>query len=197
MPCICLTLGASIFPKKFSFLPWVQLNVQNPTWTEHYHLTSPALSQGQPHTLATAGTRLCCHHHNHNKLEASQVVLVEKNLPVNAEDTRDLGSIPGSGRSPGVGNSNSLQYSCLEKIPGRLQSMGSQRAGHDWVTAHRQTSLSENKFTKEKSRKNHSSWCKVLLYGHRNQYSEVLVKEEKHRSMEQKWINANAPTDFL
>ena len=37
-----------------------------------------------------------------------------KNLPVNAEDTRDTSSIPGSGRSPGVGNGNPLQYSCLE-----------------------------------------------------------------------------------
>ena len=37
-----------------------------------------------------------------------------KNPLANAEDTRDLGLIPGSGRSPGVGNGNSLQYSCLE-----------------------------------------------------------------------------------
>ena len=35
------------------------------------------------------------------------------NLPANAGDTRDLDSIPGSGRSPGV-NGNPLQYSCLE-----------------------------------------------------------------------------------
>ena len=39
---------------------------------------------------------------------------VVKNLPVNAENTRDLSSIPGSGRYPGEGNSNPLQYSCLE-----------------------------------------------------------------------------------
>ena len=37
-----------------------------------------------------------------------------KNLPANAEDTVDMGSIPGSGRSPGAGNGNPLQYSCLE-----------------------------------------------------------------------------------
>ena len=42
------------------------------------------------------------------------VLLVEKNLPANAEYSRDRGSIPGSGRSPEGGNSNSLQYSCLE-----------------------------------------------------------------------------------
>ena len=37
-----------------------------------------------------------------------------KNLPVRVRDTRDAGSIPESGRSPGGGNGNSLQYSCLE-----------------------------------------------------------------------------------
>ena len=36
-----------------------------------------------------------------------------KNLPANAGDVRDLGSIPGLGRSLGVGNGNPLQYSCL------------------------------------------------------------------------------------
>ena len=36
-----------------------------------------------------------------------------KNLPANAEDTRDMASIPELGRSPGVGNGNPLQYSCL------------------------------------------------------------------------------------
>ena len=47
----------------------------------------------------------------------------------------DLGSIPGLGRSPGEGNGNPLQYSCLEnpmdEEHGGLQSMGSQRVGHD------------------------------------------------------------------
>ena len=37
-----------------------------------------------------------------------------KNPPANAGDARDVGSTPGSGRSPGVGNGNPLQYSCLE-----------------------------------------------------------------------------------
>ena len=39
-----------------------------------------------------------------------------KNMPANAED---LGSIPGSGRSPGVGHGNPLQYSCLENFMDR------------------------------------------------------------------------------
>ena len=43
-------------------------------------------------------------------------VSVLKNLPANAGD---VGLIPGSGRSPGVGNGNPLQYSCLENPMGR------------------------------------------------------------------------------
>ena len=44
----------------------------------------------------------------------SQVALVVKNPPANAGDIRDTGLIPGSGRSPGGGNGNTLQYSYLE-----------------------------------------------------------------------------------
>ena len=45
---------------------------------------------------------------------ASLVVLVVKNLPAKAGDIRNADSIPGSGKSPGVGNGNLFQYSCLE-----------------------------------------------------------------------------------
>ena len=44
---------------------------------------------------------------------ASQVALVGKNPPANSGDVRDVGSIPGLGRSPGEGHGNPLQYSCL------------------------------------------------------------------------------------
>ena len=37
-----------------------------------------------------------------------------KNLPANTGDAGDMGSVPGSGRSPGEGNGNPLQYSCQE-----------------------------------------------------------------------------------
>ena len=46
--------------------------------------------------------------------EGSQVALVVKSSSATAGDVRDVGSIPGSGRSPGGGNDNPLQYSCLE-----------------------------------------------------------------------------------
>ena len=42
------------------------------------------------------------------------MALVVKKPSANAGDVRDVGLIPGSGRSPGVGNGNPLQYSCLE-----------------------------------------------------------------------------------
>ena len=58
-----------------------------------------------------------------------------KNSPASAGDARDLGSIPGSGRSPGGGNGNPLQYLAWEipwtEEPGGLQSMGSQRVEHN------------------------------------------------------------------
>ena len=57
---------------------------------------------------------------------------MEKNPPANAED---LNLIPGLGRSPGGGNSNTVQYSCLENPPDRrahgLQSTGLQRVEPD------------------------------------------------------------------
>ena len=43
-----------------------------------------------------------------------RVVLVVKKQPANTGDARHVGSIPGSGRSPGEGNGCPLQYSCLE-----------------------------------------------------------------------------------
>ena len=45
---------------------------------------------------------------------ASQMALMVKNLPANVGDVRDAGLVHGSGRSPGVGHDNPLQYSCLE-----------------------------------------------------------------------------------
>ena len=63
---------------------------------------------------------------------------VEKNPPANAGDTRNVGSVPGSKRSPGVGTGNSFQYSYLENSMDR---------GAWWATVHgaakTQTQLSE------------------------------------------------------
>ena len=55
------------------------------------------------------------------------MALVLKNLPANAGDIRDMGSIPGSGRFPGGGHGNPIQVSCLENPMDR---------GAWWVTVH-------------------------------------------------------------
>ena len=70
------------------------------------------------------------------------MMLVVKNLPANAGDTRDLSSIPGSGRSPGGGHDNLLQYSCLENFMDR----GSWRAVVHGVTAS-DTTEDEHKYS--------------------------------------------------
>ena len=69
----------------------------------------------------------------------------DKGFPSGAEvkasacNVGDLGSIPGSGRSPGEGNGNPLQYSCLKNPVDRgawwATVHGSQRVGHDWATS--------------------------------------------------------------
>ena len=64
---------------------------------------------------------------------ASQVALVVKNLPANVGDIRDVGSILGSGRSPGGEHRNPLQYSCLENPMDR----GAWRVVAYRVAAHR------------------------------------------------------------
>ena len=64
---------------------------------------------------------------------ASQVALAVKNPPASAGDLRGVGSIPGSGRSPGVEHGNPLQYSCLKNPMdrGAWRSMGSHRVRYD------------------------------------------------------------------
>ena len=76
------------------------------------------------------------------RVRASQVVLVVKNLPANTGDLRDPGSVPGSGRSPGEGNGDPLQYSCLENPMDRgawwatVHGVAKSRARLKWLTAH-------------------------------------------------------------
>ena len=55
---------------------------------------------------------------------ASQVAPVVKNPPANVGDLRDVGLIPGLGRSPEGGHGNPLQYSCLENLHGQRSLVG-------------------------------------------------------------------------
>ena len=84
----------------------------------------------------------------------TQVALVVKNRPASAGDARDVGLIPGPGRSPGVGNGNPLQYSCLGNsmdrgawwgtVPGVAKSwtrLSARAHTHTHTHTHTQTSL--------------------------------------------------------
>ena len=72
-----------------------------------------------------------------------------KNPPDKAGDARDAGSVPGLGRSPGGGNGNPLQYSCLEnsmgRKPGGLQSWGHKEPD---TTEHSHTLQPDKKYCK-------------------------------------------------
>jgi len=61
------------------------------------------------------------------KLKKKKTTTTKKSLPANAGDARDAGFISGSGRSPGGGNDNPLQYSCLENFMDK---------GAWWATVH-------------------------------------------------------------
>ena len=67
---------------------------------------------------------------NREEKQAPQVALVVKNPPASAGDIRDSVSNPGSGRCPGGGHGNPLQYPCLENPMDR---------GAWWATVHRVT----------------------------------------------------------
>ena len=68
-------------------------------------------------------------------IRVSQVKLV-KHPPGNSGDMRNMGLIPGLERCPGGGHGSPLEYSSCRipgtEEPGRLQTIGSQRVGHDW-----------------------------------------------------------------
>ena len=72
-----------------------------------------------------------------------------KDPPAYKGDAGHTGSIPRSGRSPGGGHGNPLQYSCWKifwtEEPGKLQSMGLQRVRHDWALT-RMCTLPTNTF---------------------------------------------------
>ena len=65
---------------------------------------------------------------------------VVKNLPANAGDPGDMGSIPGLGRSPGGGRGNPFQYSCLGNFMNR---------GAWWATVHGVIRVGHNLVTKQ------------------------------------------------
>ena len=98
---------------------------------------------------------------------ASQVALLVENPPANARDVRDRGLIPGSGRSPGGGNGNPLQYSCLENPMDR---------GAWWAMVHSVTKSQTR--LKQLCRAQHTHMC---VYVHLTHFA-VLLKLTHYKS---------------
>ena len=82
---------------------------------------------------------LLSHEKEGNSVICNNTALVLKNLPASAGDAKDVGSIPGSGRSPGGGQGSPLHYSCLENPMNR---------GAWWATVHGVTRAGHNLATK-------------------------------------------------
>ena len=104
---------------------WDALGAAVSLFTGHFHchvLTSqqntPTSRQGRRAGCSFMGP-LWCLGQLQPVVWTSQMALMVKYPPANAGGTRDEGSIPGSGRSPGEENGNPLQYSCLENLMDR------------------------------------------------------------------------------
>jgi len=97
---------------------------------------------------------------------------VVKNLPANAGDTGDTSSIPGSGRSPGGGNGNPLQHSCLG-IPMNRRAR--------WATVH--------EITKSQTRlRMHAVHLELILNSH---FKKMKIKFKKsHEIFNEKILTA-------
>ena len=126
------------------------------TFTFHFHALERELAThssvlawtipgtGEPGGLLFMGSHRV--EHDWSDLAGAAAAASEQSTSLNKSHLRavmfpgDWGSIPGLGKSPGGRNGNPLQYSCLEipwtEEPGGLQSMGSQRVGHNLVTKH-------------------------------------------------------------
>ena len=99
-------------------------------------------------------------------LGASHVAQVVKNPPANAGDTRDMSSIPRSGRSPGGGHVNPLQYSCLANSHGQRSLVGYSSWG-----------CKELDMTKWLRTAQHSSWEGTLGTGEITKYTLHFLVE--------------------
>ena len=103
----------------------LQIDSSEPFFYKHFSPRNPTNRGNRPSWFPSSPSYLMCPslHKTINrlqiKLDPSQVVLAVKNPPAKAGDKRDLGLIPGSGRSFGGGNGNPLQYFCLENPMGR------------------------------------------------------------------------------
>ena len=121
---IYVSLNLSIHPSSLIFKTWTEKihRYQRSTWEDDQHHYSLRKHKLKPRDTTNAYEMItdflkpnnakCLHKYGIiGTLPGGSVV---KNPPANAEDTRDMGLILGSGRSPGEGNGNPFHYSCLD-----------------------------------------------------------------------------------
>ena len=131
------------FSQKETYLQWCKINWEGRlclgVWVLEFSITASGEDSGGGLWIRRIGScRILLNPTMTHFLPPTPLVPATRteNLPANAADTRDAGLIPGLGRSPGIGNGNPLQYSCLEnpkdRGAGKLQPIGLQRVGHDW-----------------------------------------------------------------
>ena len=97
-----------------------------------------------------------------------------KNLPANAGDTRDVGSIPGSGRVPGEENGNPLQYSCLGNPMDR---------GAWWATVHGVTKS--------------QTWLSLCVCARTHTHTHTQVNIYTHMAVTQIWFFNKYSVTFI
>ena len=111
----------------FFFRHWVMFSSLQPHEAQHARLPCPSPTP-RAYSNSCALSRWC-----HPTISSSVVPFSSR--PQSFCNARDEGSTPGSGRSPGGGSGNPLQYSCLEN-PVDRRARGPETAGRDWATKH-------------------------------------------------------------
>ena len=122
LPALILALSACLARAEDQRAPWEggisSDRASNTTCTVTVHKLrqpwTPPDTHMHTHAHTHTHTHTRAHTHTHTRYMGFPGGAVVKNTPANAGDSRDAGSIPGSGRSPGGRNGNPFQYSCLE-----------------------------------------------------------------------------------
>ena len=114
---VCPPFPVFVFPVYFSFLSGITAYPRDSCLQERVrHSLRESLMKCLWCIIESQnyGSSFFCVCRSVASIRASRLALVVKTPSANAGDIRDTGSIPGSERSPGEGNDNPLQYSCLE-----------------------------------------------------------------------------------
>ena len=139
--CQCRRLKRCRLGRLVGKIPWSWKWQPTPVFLPgKFHGEKPGSSSPWGRKESDMTKHACTHTHTtHTGFLGGAVV---KNLPAHTGDARDVDSISGSGWSPGIGNGNPLQYSCLENSSQRSLAGYTQESDsteHTWMHAHTHT----------------------------------------------------------